>query len=209
MWKIRSAGKSSHMPQESALSDFGHKVTDGVDWMSKENGGLNSYAGIDYNGMLWEYKQCETLSEMTEEEHEELMVAMENILFEGTEIETQEKGAALFEDFKNSFVQENISLLNSRSQFQIREDGLLCPICKIGHLHQIQGLIYCNCGHLRVEVGTEKGNVEFLRGRLEEISKQHLDLGCKNHPVFCMDNRFSVTALYMQCSSCDMFELVL
>lgn len=209
LWKIRSAGKSLQVCRDVTESAFRHILSDEITRPKQTSGSQHSCGGTDCDSMLWEYELIETLSELSQEDYEELMIAMENILHEEMHTKFQEKEATLLNDFDNTCAQEDDCLATLLGQLQGREDGLLCPICKVGNLDQIQHLIYCSCGHLRLDVQHEKVNLEFLRGRLEELLQQHYEIGCRSQPFFCTDNRFSVTALYMQCSSCEMFELVL
>lgn len=209
LWKIRSSGKPSHASKEVAGSAFSQIITEEIDRLQQTNGVQESFAGTDNDRMLWEYESPNALLELDQEDYEELMMAMESILHDELQTEREEKEAALLKEYEDSCRQEENSLTSLLDQLQHGEEGLLCPICKAGYLHQIQHVIYCSCGRLRLDVQNEKVNLNFLRGRLEEILQQHQDLGCKSQPVFCTENIFSVTALYMQCRSCDTFELVL
>lgn len=209
LWKIRSAGKTLPASQDGAESAFGDILSDEIDRLKKRKDGESSNVRSDHDTMLWEYEPSEAFSELDHDDYEELMIAMQNILYEEMH-EVQDKETLLLEDFEKSCEQEDDLLSTMLEQLQTGEkDGVLCPICKIGKLQQSQHLIYCSCGHLRLDVQHEKVDLEFLRKRLEELSLQHHNLGCRCQPVFCTDNRFSIAALYLQCSSCETFELVL
>lgn len=207
LWKIRSAGKSS--PQDVAGSALGQILTDEINRLKHAKGSEKPHAETDYDAMLWEYEPYDDSAGLDKEDYEEFMIAMERILHEEMQTEKMEKEAALLAEFEKSCAEEDHLLATLLEQLQTREDGLLCPICKAGYLEQARHIIYCNCGNLRLDVQNEKVNLDYLQGRLAEVLQQHHDLGCKRQPAFHMDEKFSVTALYMQCSSCEMFELVL
>ncbi|PIA25136.1 hypothetical protein AQUCO_12500033v1 [Aquilegia coerulea] len=61
----------------------------------------------------------------------------------------------------------------------------------------------------QLQLNTDQVNVEFLRVRLAEAHSDHLERGCMLAPKFCMETRFNLTALYIQCAACSIFEIVL
>ena len=51
--------------------------------------------------------------------------------------------------------------------------------------------------------------LDFLKERLGEVHTEHLERGCKVTPKFCMETIFDLTALYIQCTVCGTFEVVI
>eukprot|EP00250_Pteridium_aquilinum_P005718 c15771_g1_i1 orf=441-1181(-) len=208
LWKIRLGGHALPTSQEGANIAFSDILVDEIDRLKQTTDGGTSHVRSDLDTMLWEYEPSEALSELGNEDYEELMIAMQNILYEEMHTES-DKDTLLLEDYEKTCEKEDHALSTMLEQLQSSEDGVVCPICKAGKLQQNQHLIYCSCGHLRLDVQHEKVNLDFLRRRLEELLQLHHDSGCKSQPMFCTDNRFSIMALYIQCSSCETFELVL
>ncbi|OAY34930.1 uncharacterized protein LOC110627499 isoform X2 [Manihot esculenta] len=52
-------------------------------------------------------------------------------------------------------------------------------------------------------------NLDILTTRLAEAHTEHLDRGCKLRPKFCIETRFGLTALYIHCEVCKIFEVVM
>ncbi|XP_074358145.1 uncharacterized protein LOC141697584 isoform X2 [Apium graveolens] len=50
--------------------------------------------------------------------------------------------------------------------------------------------------------------LELIRNRLAEAHAEHLDRGCKLTPKIRMESRFNLSVLYIECSSCDTFEVL-
>ncbi|KAI3920275.1 hypothetical protein MKW92_021532 [Papaver armeniacum] len=94
------------------------------------------------------------------------------------------------------------------SNDQVRERVVWCPICKKGELQENSDLIGCNQCKFRL-VRVDEVDLEYLRLRLAEAHAEHLDRGCRMTPKFCMETRFNLTALYIQCQSCNTFEIVI
>ncbi|XP_062178235.1 uncharacterized protein LOC133883060 isoform X2 [Alnus glutinosa] len=60
-----------------------------------------------------------------------------------------------------------------------------------------------------MQLNDEQVNLDLLRVRLAEVHAEHLDRGCRSKPKFCMETRFELTALYICCVSCKIFEVVI
>ncbi|XP_050275890.1 uncharacterized protein LOC126717931 isoform X6 [Quercus robur] len=60
-----------------------------------------------------------------------------------------------------------------------------------------------------MQLNDEQVNLDLLRVRLAEAHAEHLDRGCRLKPKFCMEARFDLTALYICCTGCNMFEVVM
>ncbi|XP_038703456.1 uncharacterized protein LOC119999779 isoform X2 [Tripterygium wilfordii] len=55
----------------------------------------------------------------------------------------------------------------------------------------------------------EQVDLEILRVRLAEAHEEHLDRGCRLKPKFCVETRFGLTALYICCQGCNIFEIII
>ncbi|XP_057824583.1 uncharacterized protein LOC131036657 isoform X4 [Cryptomeria japonica] len=60
-----------------------------------------------------------------------------------------------------------------------------------------------------MKIHEEQVDIEFLRKRLSEVLEEHYSKGCKGQTKFCIESQFNIYALYMQCSMCEAFEIVL
>ncbi|KAM3705723.1 hypothetical protein ACJW31_03G101100 [Castanea mollissima] len=87
-------------------------------------------------------------------------------------------------------------------------EKIWCPVCKQGELLENYHLIYCTLCELQLNKDNEV-NLDLLRVRLAEAHAEHLDRGCRLKPKFCMEARFDLTALYICCTGCNMFEVVM
>ncbi|KAH7534018.1 hypothetical protein FEM48_Zijuj04G0193200 [Ziziphus jujuba var. spinosa] len=61
--------------------------------------------------------------------------------------------------------------------------------------------------HMRLN--DKQVNLELLRVRLAELHAEHFGRGCGSKPKFCIESRFDLTALYIICSTCSTFEVVI
>lgn len=134
-------------------------------------------------------------------------------VFEHMQLDNNQKG----EKRENKKEQkQTFSLLTSRGEkFRSpgtkvgKNDKVWCPICKQGELLEAYHLIYCTSCGLRLDLENDKVNLDFLKERLGEVHIEHLERGCKATPRFCMETVFDLTALYIQCQTCDTFEVVI
>ncbi|XP_041018340.1 uncharacterized protein LOC121260500 isoform X2 [Juglans microcarpa x Juglans regia] len=60
-----------------------------------------------------------------------------------------------------------------------------------------------------MQLNDEQVSLDLMRVRLAEAHAEHLDRGCRLKPKFCMETRFDLTALYICCPSCNIFEVVM
>ncbi|XP_065873174.1 uncharacterized protein [Euphorbia lathyris] len=60
-----------------------------------------------------------------------------------------------------------------------------------------------------MQLNDEQVNLETLQTRLAEAHTEHLDRGCRSKPKFCIETRFGLTALYISCDICKVFEIVI
>ncbi|XP_031372947.1 uncharacterized protein LOC116188001 isoform X2 [Punica granatum] len=60
-----------------------------------------------------------------------------------------------------------------------------------------------------MQLNVDQVSLELLRSRLAEAHTEHLDRGCRLKPEFSIETIFNLTALYIICSGCDTFEVVI
>ncbi|KAI3860886.1 hypothetical protein MKX03_002502 [Papaver bracteatum] len=160
---------------------------------------------------IWEYDgNC--MAKATENECEEIMIEMQRIFYE--DLRDQQSRAEHAECLNTWEEEEDDYLAQAAfehlqlSDCQACKRVVWCPICKKGELQENSDLMYCNRCKFRLAKANEV-DLEFLRLRLEEAHSEHLDRGCRMTPKFCMETRFNLTALYIQCQSCNTFEIVI
>ncbi|XP_006654411.1 RPA-interacting protein A [Oryza brachyantha] len=155
---------------------------------------------------IWEYKGLQT-TKPVETESEDILLEMERLLYE---------------DLRKEFIQKELEALDEEDEYlaqavldhmQLNDKEtnpkLWCPVCKQGELRETHNLIYCTLCKLRLDLGEDKINLEFLRERLANVHMDHLDRGCKSAPKFCLQTMFELTALYIQCEECNTFDVVI
>lgn len=60
--------------------------------------------------------------------------------------------------------------------------------------------------HMKIQ---EQVDLPDLQKRLSDVLEEHHGKGCKAQPKFCVESQFEISALFMKCSVCETFELVL
>ncbi|RZC86771.1 hypothetical protein C5167_030125 [Papaver somniferum] len=163
---------------------------------------------------IWEYDgNCTTKA--TESECEEIMIEMQRIFYDDlrvqqsrTDIAEQAECIRTWEEEEDNYLAQAVFERLQLSNDQVRERVIWCPICKKGELQENSDLIDCNRCKFRL-VRVAEVDLEYLRLRLAEAHSEHLDRGCRMTPKFCMETRFNLTALYIQCQSCNTFEIVI
>nr|CAN75810.1 hypothetical protein VITISV_004631 [Vitis vinifera] len=157
-----------------------------------------STAKVDED-MLWEYDGLHTASHF---ECEEVMLELQRMFYEDIRM-NQTHREEEDEDYLDPAIFENLRLEDDKGCKEI-----WCPICKKGKLRQNNHLIYCTLCELGLERG-DQVNLDCLQVRLGEAYSEHLDRGCRFTPQFHVYTQFSLTALYIQCEACKIFELIL
>jgi len=156
--------------------------------------------------MIWEY-QGPQAAEPAEFDSEDILLEMERLLYE---------------DLREELIQKEIEALDEEDaylaqaafdQMHLNEEGaenakLWCPVCKQGELREARNLIHCTLCEMRLDLGEDKVNLDFLRERLANAHVEHLDRGCTLSPKFCLQTMFGLSALYIQCDKCNTFDVV-
>ncbi|XP_024017890.1 uncharacterized protein LOC21384881 [Morus notabilis] len=158
--------------------------------------------------ILWEYGG---LHDAYQGECEEILLEMQMIFYEDLSTELARKEpenyVETWEDEEDEYlshaVYEHLQLNEKKLQ-----EVIWCPICKRGELQENQSLISCNLCELQLRKGDEV-NLELLRVRLAEVHAEHLDRGCVLKPKLSIETRFDITALYIFCTGCSTFEVVI
>ncbi|EFJ10065.1 hypothetical protein SELMODRAFT_427470 [Selaginella moellendorffii] len=195
LWELRSP-KS----QEQVIKEI----------MSKELENIR-IGGEDGDGdMLWNYSSAgsKSPSELSPQEYEDLMLAMQAVLYQGTYPEQQQHAIDDLEDYEKATALEDSSLASLFEQNH-QENGVLCPLCRRGFLLDKENSIRCSsngCLDLESQRDKLKVGVEFVRIRLAELMDQHYSSGCSSQPVFTFKDEFQ--SLFILCNSCDFFEVV-
>ncbi|KAE8009889.1 hypothetical protein FH972_006296 [Carpinus fangiana] len=158
--------------------------------------------------VLWEY---DGLHNAHEGECEEILLEMQRIFYEDLTAEPTRKEPdrhiETWEDEEDEYLARAVYEHMQLNDEQVSEK-IWCPICKQGELLENYHLIYCTLCKLQLNKGNEV-NLDLLRIRLAEVHTEHLDHGCRSKPKFCVETRFDLTALYICCMSCKIFEVVI
>lgn len=204
LWKIRSNGRQASNKKEVIYSTFRHIVIGELgkikEFPCQDSHGISNSENAD---ILWEYDQM-----CSETESEDLMMEMESILYTDLREERIRRELELIEE-EDEFLARQVLEHMKIADDQASKNKVWCPICKQGELKGIHHLIYCTDCALKLNLGNDKVNMEFVRARLGDVHMEHLDRGCRSVPEFCMETRFDLTALYIRCSACSTFEIVL
>lgn len=210
LWKMRLSADQSSTQKEFMESTIREIFSDELQrFRTSALSGCSeiptSTAKVDED-MLWEYDGLHTASHF---ECEEVMLELQRMFYEdirmnqthrdGCNGTTEEED----EDYLDPAIFENLRLEDDKGCKEI-----WCPICKKGKLRQNNHLIYCTLCELGLERG-DQVNLDCLQVRLAEAYSEHLDRGCRFTPQFHVYTQFSLTALYIQCEACKIFELIL
>ncbi|XP_015879926.2 uncharacterized protein LOC107415989 [Ziziphus jujuba] len=166
-----------------------------------------STSDSDINDILWEY---DGLHDAYKGECEEILLEMQRIFYEDLRAESTEKepdNIETWQDEEDEYLAHAVYEHMRLNDKQLRE-VVWCPICKQGELQENYQHIYCTLCELQLNKGDEV-NLELLRVRLAELHAEHFGRGCGSKPKFCIESRFDLTALYIICSTCSTFEVVI
>ncbi|KAL8225066.1 hypothetical protein R6Q57_017623 [Mikania cordata] len=207
LWKMRLPDSKDHSlrREEFVKSTFQDIVSDEL---RKIKGSPMENCSESSDDMLWEY---DGLHAAYQGDCEEILLEMQKIFYEDLKSEQIGKELdgfiKLWEDEEDEYlaraVFENMHLNDEKVGKEV-----WCPICKQGVLQQNRHLIFCSLCELKLNRGDEV-TLEFLRDRLAEAHGQHFDSGCRFNPKFCIQSKFDITALYMECQDCNTFEIVI
>ncbi|KAK8946890.1 hypothetical protein KSP39_PZI006614 [Platanthera zijinensis] len=210
LWKIRSNGHQASNKKEVIHSTFRHIVIGEFEKIKElpfgDCHGISNSENVD---ILWEYDHL-----CSETESEDLMMEMEKILYRDLREERIRRGPEDGNELELIEEEDEHLARAVLEHMKIADDQALknkvwCPICKRGELKETHHLIYCTDCALKIDLENDKVNMEFVRARLGDVHMEHLDRGCRSMPEFCMETRFDLTALYIRCSACSTFEIVL
>ncbi|XP_078182072.1 uncharacterized protein LOC144575708 isoform X1 [Carex rostrata] len=155
------------------------------------------------NDQIWEHE--DQFGNVTESE--EALIEMERLLYQELREELIRRELEFLEEV-DAYLEEQAFEHMQLNENQGVENKVWCPVCKKGGLKEAHNLIYCTCCNMRLDIGDDKVNLEFLRERLAEVHMVHLDRGCKSTPKFCVETNFGLTALCIKCEVCCTFEVV-
>ncbi|GMN64119.1 hypothetical protein TIFTF001_033194 [Ficus carica] len=173
---------------------------------SSDNNTETSTSIPDIDDILWEY---DGLHDAYQGECEEILIEMQRIFYGDLRTESARKEpenyVETWEDQEDEYLACSIY---EKMQLNEKQEVIWCPICKRGELQENQSFISCSLCELQLKKGDEV-NLELLRVRLAEVHADHLDRGCALRPKFCIETRFGITALYILCTGCSTFDIVI
>jgi len=173
------------------------------DWADRCQDGASVGCGTDH--ATWDEK----LAELGSEEYDYLMSEM----LKCAEQEMKAEEELRIEEYETLRKQELQELQDRADEYCKNESEtsfiVLCPICKRRNLLQNHYVIFCGCGGLRLDMQNEALNLPDLKTRLDSVFQFHAANGCVAVPVFSQHDKFGESALYMQCTQCNNFELVI
>ncbi|KAL2486201.1 hypothetical protein Adt_30957 [Abeliophyllum distichum] len=210
LWKLRLPKPNDQLLNHKNLikSTFQDIVSDEL--RKIKDSSLNSDCGVPTfgtaaNDVIWEYDGLHT---GYQGDCEELLLEMQRIFYEDLRTEESLKEPENFiktwEDEEDEYLAHAVYEHMQLNDEQVCKE-VWCPLCKQGELEENRCLIYCNRCGLKLNRSDEI-NLDLLRTRLAEAHAEHLDRGCRLKPEFCVETRFELTALYIKCQGCDIFE---
>ncbi|KAL5716117.1 hypothetical protein ACHQM5_017848 [Ranunculus cassubicifolius] len=203
LWKMRNSSPSHKEVMDltfrNIMSDELKKIKD------------SSVSGEIVDDPIWEYDGLQNKSEFPESDREEIMLEMQRIFYEDLRAEESRREE---EDYEEILEEEDSYLAAAVfEQLQLSTDGISkkevwCPICKRGELKEDIHHIYCTLCKFHLSKGDEV-DLDILQARLAEATMDHLGRGCRVAPKYCMETKFSLTAIYIHCEKCNTFDIVL
>ncbi|KAG9152506.1 hypothetical protein Leryth_016424 [Lithospermum erythrorhizon] len=207
LWRLRSPHSHNHKTIiRSALQDIVSDELKKFNDKSVNNELASSDVGPAIDDELWEYNGMPTAFDG---DCEEILLEMQRIFYEDLKREESNKQSAIrdWEDEEDEYL---ASAVFQHMQLNEKQVNMVvwCPICKQGELRQDSCFIYCSLCKLRLH-RCDEVNLDLLRIQLGEAHAEHLRRGCRLKPEFCMETKFEMTALYITCSGCKTFEIVI
>lgn len=174
--------------------------------LDENSGNLTPHQSNDDD--IWEY---DGLHAVYQGDCEEMLLEMQKIFYEDlTEEEFRNESNVsnrTWDDEEDEYLAHAVYEHMQLNGEQVK-NVVWCPVCKQGELQQKCHLICCTLCQLKLDRDDEI-NLELLRNRLAEAHTEHLDRGCRLKPEFSTESRFQLTALYIKCQGCNMFEIVI
>ncbi|PKI75533.1 RPA-interacting protein B isoform X1 [Punica granatum] len=209
LWKIRLPASQSLDEKDLARAAFQDIVSDEFKKI-KESSLKERPNAVDTNceegDPIWEYNG---LHDAYQGDCEEILLEMQRIFYEDLREEPcrLESSIESWEDEEDEYLARAVYEYMQLNVDQAKNE-VWCPICKKGKLRENHKLIDCNLCQLKLNKSGEV-SLELLRSRLAEAHTEHLDRGCRLKPEFSIETIFNLTALYIICSGCDTFEVVI
>ncbi|XP_021907354.1 uncharacterized protein LOC110821731 isoform X2 [Carica papaya] len=206
LWKMRSPTSQSLDHKDLIKSAFQNIVSDELKKIKDSS--LAECLEISTStphtdDMLWEY---DGLHSAHEGECEEILLEMQRIFYEDLGAEPTRKEpdnlVGTWEDEEDEYLARAVY-----ENMQLNDEQTWCPICKRGELQENHRLIFCTVCELQLNKDNEV-NLDALRDRLAEALAEHFEKGCSLKPRFCIETRFNITALYIFCEGCSIFEII-
>ncbi|XP_043718549.1 uncharacterized protein LOC122666596 isoform X3 [Telopea speciosissima] len=214
LWKMRLPVESSTNQKEIVEHAFRDIVSEELKKIkgSSLDGDMEiSTCAVEDSDTLWEYDGVHTSSQSDESECEKIMLELQKIFYEDLREELTSKELeecdGSWEDKEDDYLARLVMEHMQLSDGQVCQE-IWCPICKQGELQENRRFIYCTLCELQLIRGDEV-KLDIFQDRLAEAHAEHLDRGCRLTPKFCMETRFEITALYIQCQACKTFEIIL
>lgn len=157
---------------------------------------------------LWEYDGPENVFEG---EREEILLEMQRIFYDdlkADEAGRERESSLVWEDEEDDYLAHAFYQYMHLNEELANKEQTWCLICREGELLESQRLIYCSLCPFKLSRGDEV-NLGLLRARLAEAHEEHLDRGCKSKPDYSVETVFDLTAVYICCRNCNIFEVVL
>lgn len=146
---------------------------------------------------------------LTPEEYQELMVQMEEALFEdGYRDELEAIEASELEDMSELFAAHYITDTLPKSEHR---DPLLCPVCEKAYLSESAfGTIKCPFDQFSIQAPLEgdRNSLDLLSKGISRILEGHRNSNCTEKPQFFVKDVGS-SSLYMACYNCGALEIVI
>ncbi|KAA8550492.1 hypothetical protein F0562_002176 [Nyssa sinensis] len=213
LWKLRlpEAKDQSLKDKEFIKSTFQDIVTD--EFEKIKDSSLTDYLGTltsapQGDDALWEYDGIHTAYEG---ECEEILLEMQRVFYEDLRMEPSrtesESYIGTWEDEEDEYLARAVYEHMQLNKEQVHK-VIWCPICKQGELRENCCHIHCTLCELKLNKDNEV-SLELLQTRLAEAHAEHLDRGCRLKPKFCVQTRFNLTALYIECQGCSTFDVVI
>ncbi|GAB2282370.1 hypothetical protein Dimus_016916 [Dionaea muscipula] len=209
LWTVRLPLDRSHDEKEVIKSAFQDIVADELKKLDKFSDDLDiPTSNTLMDDELWEYNGPQ---KVYEGEHEEILLEMQRIFYEDLKAEEagrEQESSTVWEEEEDDYLAHAFFQYMQLNDELEHKERTWCPICKRGELLENHQLIYCGLCPFNLSRGNEV-NLGLLRARLAEAHEEHLNRGCGSKPEFSVETIFDLTALYICCQNCNIFEVVL
>ncbi|KAG8068687.1 hypothetical protein GUJ93_ZPchr0005g16129 [Zizania palustris] len=156
LWKNRTHGPlpaNDTIKMESAVRDI---IFDELEKLKQYGDGKEDQEA----DMIWEYHGPHA-TKPVETANEDILLEMERLLYEDLREESIRKELEALDEedaYLAQAVFDHMELNDKETNAK-----LWCPVCKQGELRETYNLIYCTLCKLRLDLGEDKINLEFLR----------------------------------------------